>query len=541
MTRDRWATLVLVAFGVVLVGLVLAVPQASASFGYTQSVNISGVPTQIFDYVLKLNVSPSNFNYSQARGDGGDLRFFEADNMTPLDSWLVNWNVTNVSTVLVHVPFVPVGGKNITAKWGDANLTRSGFECYLFPTNHSVCDTGDANHWSPTYQFNPYTGSDAGSTLTHTGTIRYQAHNSGAAIKSSVTFALNWSGDREVGGMMNFFGASPENWGSLLSDATSAVSGVNVKWAGSDFFARLSTSQDFTYGADFDGTTETDGALYNTVPIGDFYKPHLTQAAHIGGRWIASRDGIVTRNVSAVNVGDFGGFATSSRASPTSDGEPIEAQNVYARAVPSGQDPILNFTGNVSSPPSPPNVPVLSGVVLAGPPAVNSLSWTASAGAVGYNLTRYDNSTGLSSVILLGPVTSYQEPSTTWTVTYFVQAWSGAGASAPSNNVTLRMSPIPFFGNSGSLYGGSKTVLASALGVSTSALDVLYGLLLVLLFAGAGFVFAKVLGAGAGAVLGLFIAIAAGMFPLWVIVFFVVLVAAGGVLAMRGGGAGGGV
>lgn len=187
-----------------------------------------------------------------------------------------------------------------------------------------------------------------------------------------------------------------------------------------------------------------------------------------------------------------------------------------------------------------PGAPVLS-ISVSG--ATCSLSWTTPASGlpiIGYNVSRVNPDGGDPQAFPLGVVNSMSDSALTTNRTYNVTARNAVGTGAASNSVLCRQAPVPLFGDSGVLYGpGGSAGLAVALGTNVTGALILYGIVVVLLFAGIGFAFFGAPGAAAGALLGLFIAIAAGMFPLWLILLLVVVCAAAFVLfrGARGGGA----
>jgi len=54
------------------------------------------------DYQVKVELNTSNFDYSKAKADGGDLRFYQVDG-TELNYWIEEWNTSATSTIWVKV------------------------------------------------------------------------------------------------------------------------------------------------------------------------------------------------------------------------------------------------------------------------------------------------------------------------------------------------------------------------------------------------------------------------------------------------------
>ena len=85
-----------------------------------------------------------------------------------------------------------------------------------------------------------------------------------------------------------------------------------------------------------------------------------------------------------------------------------------------------------------------------------------------------------------------------------------------------------YFGDEGLLYGGDKDELADSFQISKGALDVIYGFIWLMVFAGAGFVATKHLfGAIGGGLAGIAWNIAFSLWPVWLFIF---LIAIGGAL-----------
>jgi hypothetical protein len=111
-----------------------------------------------------------------------------------------------------------------------------------------------------------------------------------------------------------------------------------------------------------------------------------------------------------------------------------------------------------------------------------------------------------------------------------VHAWSNSGNGTESNLVTCRIPPTVFYGPNGILYGGNKTALFSSIGISNTAGDLLYALLIILLLAGLFALFMpddmKIWGAVVGAIGGLFVATAFQMISPYALFFLFIIVGA---------------
>lgn len=95
-----------------------------------------------------------------------------------------------------------------------------------------------------------------------------------------------------------------------------------------------------------------------------------------------------------------------------------------------------------------------------------------------------------------------------------------------------------FFGPNGIFYGGDKESYAETWQLTQDGLDALYGVGMVLFFAGLGFVITRSpMITGFGGAAGIIFALVFGLFPLWVI-FFLVIIAAALFYGLRGGNSG---
>ncbi|MHA2090140.1 MAG: DUF2341 domain-containing protein, partial [Candidatus Kariarchaeaceae archaeon] len=71
-------------------------------WSYKKMIDISPA-TSVADYQIMLIVSVTNFNYSEAKPDGSDLRFYDFSNNS-LNYWIESWNITGISIIWVKIP-----------------------------------------------------------------------------------------------------------------------------------------------------------------------------------------------------------------------------------------------------------------------------------------------------------------------------------------------------------------------------------------------------------------------------------------------------
>jgi len=74
----------------------------ASEWKYKRSISLNPATPQS-DYQVKVELTTSNFDYSHAKSDGSDLRFYDGSD-TQLSYWIENWNPSGTSTIWVKVP-----------------------------------------------------------------------------------------------------------------------------------------------------------------------------------------------------------------------------------------------------------------------------------------------------------------------------------------------------------------------------------------------------------------------------------------------------
>ncbi|MFA6448281.1 MAG: DUF2341 domain-containing protein, partial [bacterium] len=95
----------------------------------------------LYDYQILVTLNAGNFDFSKARADGGDLRFYgNTGQGTPLKYWLQNYNsVGQTARIWVKVTEIPAGAEySVYMYYGYASAT----------TTDSITDTLDAAQWT---------------------------------------------------------------------------------------------------------------------------------------------------------------------------------------------------------------------------------------------------------------------------------------------------------------------------------------------------------------------------------------------------------
>lgn len=184
------------------------------------------------------------------------------------------------------------------------------------------------------------------------------------------------------------------------------------------------------------------------------------------------------------------------------------------------------FTSNVTFV-RPPDGP--TNLVATGGRAVINLTWTAAGGATSYVICRSEVSvpiaTSCASYSTIGSTAStiYSDSTAKVGVTYCyrIRADAGSVEGGVSNEACAiaERDFTPIFGDSGSIYAGSKAQTAANFRIGETALGLLWGLMLTLAITLAGYGVFKGLGAAIGAIIGVVVSTAVDFFPLWAVAF----------------------
>ncbi len=108
------------------------------------------VPTQTDNYTVAVEINTSNFNYSHAKADGGDIRFYDADN--ELRYYIENWNVSGRSIIWVKIK--NSGDSSFMMAYGNSSLSSqsnasAAFLFYDDFESYSIGSTGEPT-WNVT-------------------------------------------------------------------------------------------------------------------------------------------------------------------------------------------------------------------------------------------------------------------------------------------------------------------------------------------------------------------------------------------------------
>ena len=76
---------------------------SNPSFAYFRDITLSS-PTSSSNQSVMIVLNNTNFNYSYAKSDGADLRFYSTDGSTKYSYWIERWDNTSVSNIWVRIP-----------------------------------------------------------------------------------------------------------------------------------------------------------------------------------------------------------------------------------------------------------------------------------------------------------------------------------------------------------------------------------------------------------------------------------------------------
>ncbi|WKZ29718.1 MAG: DUF2341 domain-containing protein [Candidatus Dojkabacteria bacterium] len=111
-------------------------PQNASSFGSFERKLTLSAATPLNDYQVRIVLNTGNFDYSKAKSDGADIRFYDVTG-TKMNYWVESWNPAGNSVVWVKVP--SAGTSSVILRYGDVSATSesSGAETFLFFTDLS--------------------------------------------------------------------------------------------------------------------------------------------------------------------------------------------------------------------------------------------------------------------------------------------------------------------------------------------------------------------------------------------------------------------
>jgi len=87
---------------------------------YKRAITIENNGDTLTDYQIQVNLTKQDFDYSHAKDDGGDIRFYDGDGNL-LCYWIEEWNTNSNSKIWVNVTNILNGGTRIWMYYGNKN------------------------------------------------------------------------------------------------------------------------------------------------------------------------------------------------------------------------------------------------------------------------------------------------------------------------------------------------------------------------------------------------------------------------------------
>ncbi len=300
------------------------------SWKYYREINITeetGV-ADLVNYTVKMVLTNSNFNFSNAKSDGSDVIFLASDGSTPLPFWIEKWDSNaGEAVVWVKIPRIPRGGtvtiymlydnpnynnrdkpfygltKVMTkVPANDGSNYRIQYEVWYMPSSLFLPNEGRAMGWR---------GDDRRWTLTLPFSFPYYSRTYGRVYVCSNGFIGTTYSGTDWSSTVNEFkrrGMISAFWADLRTDVDGSTyniyvntsyrdsfgTGVYIRWHtrfysnyGDQNFAVVLYSNGlirFDYGRSY-GTSSTDSSLVIGISYGDSAHYTLVASAARASSW----------------------------------------------------------------------------------------------------------------------------------------------------------------------------------------------------------------------------------------------------------------
>jgi hypothetical protein len=225
-------------------------PTVTIGWSYEKIIDISPA-TLVADYQIKLLLTGGIFNYSEAKPDGSDIRFYD-NYSNSLHYWIESWNTTGISIIWVKIP--TAGTSQIYMYYGNPTAVSksNGEATFLF--------------------FDDFPGTSINTSKWTTDSASYSSINVAGGVVSISTDTPDTS--------------QIDVWGSLVLGFCDywVRQGQTFPWEGNNgtTFGMISSGHQVVTRNSVGGAIET----FNTVPQRTWFTPEI--------RWI--NDSIVQYN-----------------------------------------------------------------------------------------------------------------------------------------------------------------------------------------------------------------------------------------------------
>lgn len=128
-----------------LAGSVLSVPAHAADWAKSRKLTVdttaqgAGIEAPVAQLPLLVRLHSGNFDFKEAKPDGSDLRFFEADGKTPLKHHVERWDAGNeLAMVWVQMPTVAPGTRSdaLLLRWGNPDAPSADDRKGVYDASH---------------------------------------------------------------------------------------------------------------------------------------------------------------------------------------------------------------------------------------------------------------------------------------------------------------------------------------------------------------------------------------------------------------------
>ena len=116
---------------------------------YRRIIKIENKDNEVMNYPVMVIFNTTNFDYSKAKSNGGDIRFKECTNTYLLNYWVRNWDTTGESNVWIKVPFIPNGESFIYMYYGNplVSSNSNGRKTFEYFDDFEAPDGYDIEYW----------------------------------------------------------------------------------------------------------------------------------------------------------------------------------------------------------------------------------------------------------------------------------------------------------------------------------------------------------------------------------------------------------
>jgi len=105
------------------------------------AANLGATPDTLINFPVLVELTSSNFNFSQAQSSGQDIRFTKSDGTTPLSYEIESWNSSSqIAYIWVNVPEIDANTTtdSIYMYYGDTSATDAQNKTGVWNTGYAA-------------------------------------------------------------------------------------------------------------------------------------------------------------------------------------------------------------------------------------------------------------------------------------------------------------------------------------------------------------------------------------------------------------------